>query len=160
MTILLLLLVPPPSHWTITHGRRGGGRGYHVPPFAFLLLFRFQSATCSAPHRILNPRRRSAAEASRRRRDRLWLREPASPIRIVLLLVSMPYSVRPASGKDRRSRSTPSRPNYDLGASRSARLMPFPPEAPSRNDSRGEVTFLRSERRYQENNSRTRAGLA
>lgn len=32
---------------TITHGRRGGGH-YHVPPFAFLLFLRFQSATCSA----------------------------------------------------------------------------------------------------------------
>ena len=34
--------------------RRGGGH-YHVPPFAFLLLFRFQSATCS-PRRGYDPR--------------------------------------------------------------------------------------------------------
>lgn len=32
---------------TITYRRRGGGH-YHVPPFAFLLFLRFQSATCSA----------------------------------------------------------------------------------------------------------------
>ncbi|XP_043589706.1 uncharacterized protein LOC122570871 isoform X1 [Bombus pyrosoma] len=34
--------------------RRGGGH-YHVPPFAFLLLFRFQSATCSV-RRAYDPR--------------------------------------------------------------------------------------------------------
>lgn len=62
--------IPSPAHdarlMTITYGRRGGGH-YHVPPFAFLLFLRFQSATCSA--RTYNPHNWRRLESRTRRRD-------------------------------------------------------------------------------------------